>query len=97
MKKIALNDVIKKQMKNPKFAEAYQREMIINAIATMVVKLRQTNNFTQQPLTNVAGTSQSVIARLETGADSRMPSLELLSRIAKAANAKLTIGFEQLE
>ncbi|MBN2689466.1 MAG: hypothetical protein JXR42_02525 [Gammaproteobacteria bacterium] len=38
--------------------------------------------------------TQPVIARLESGKDSRIPSLSLLSKVATAAHAKLNISFE---
>ena len=92
---ITLDEVIKKEIKeHPELKEAYQEELLINAISRMVVETRRKANLTQSELAQRAETTQSVIARLESGQDSRMPSLGLLSRIAAASHAKLNISFE---
>jgi transcriptional regulator with XRE-family HTH domain len=62
MKAITLNDVIKKNLKDPEFRKLYGKE-------------------------------QPVIARLESGKDSRTPSLDLLMKIAEATGFKINIGF----
>lgn len=93
MKVYTLDDFIGRRLKDPKFRKHYEREILINAIAKMVVELRNSSGLTQQELAKKAHTSQAAIARLESGVDERMPSLDLLSRIAAASNAKLTISF----
>ena len=93
---IALTDVINKKCKNKEFAELFQRELLINEIARMVVELRQKAKLTQKELADKAETTQPVIARLESGADNRMPSLELLAKIAIAANANLKISIDRV-
>lgn len=94
MTMITLNDVIKTHYDNDEeFKLHYDKEMLINAISKMVVKLRQEAKLTQAQLAKKAGTSQPVIARLESGHDSRLPSLLLLVRIAEASNAKLMLNF----
>lgn len=96
MKKITLNFVIEEQYKkNPEFYEHYQRELLINEISKMIIKLRNAANLTQTELAERAGTTQPVIARIESGADTRIPSLSLLVRIASASQAKLHIGFDK--
>jgi transcriptional regulator with XRE-family HTH domain len=65
----------------------------MNTIATMVVKLRRKTKLTQSQLAMIAGTKQSVIARLESGTDKRVPSLDLLGRIVSASNMKLNVSF----
>jgi DNA-binding XRE family transcriptional regulator len=95
MKKITLNTVINDQLKNPTFAEHYQRELLINEISKMVIQLRNAAHMTQSELALKAGTTQPVIARLESGTDTRIPSLTLLSRIATASHARLHIVFDK--
>src|SRR3990167_9415714 len=98
MKKITLNAVIEEQKKNdPEFAEHYRRELLINEISRMIVQLRNAAHLTQEQLAAKAGTTQPVIARLESGTDTRMPSLALLSRIAIASHAKLHISFDKIK
>lgn len=96
MKKITLDAFISEQKKNdPEFADHYQRELLINEISKMVVNLRKNAHLTQEELAKKASTTQPVIARIESGTDNRIPSLELLARIAKASHAKLHLSFEQ--
>lgn len=96
MKKyITLDEAINKELKkHPELKEAFQEELLINAIARMIVEIRRKAHLTQIELAKRAETTQSVIARLESGGDSRVPSLGLLLRIAAAAHAKLRINFE---
>jgi hypothetical protein len=96
MKKITLDAVIKEQNQNdPEFSEYYQRELLINEISKMVIKLRNAAHLTQAQLAIKAGTTQPVIARLESGTDTRISSLALLARIAVASHARLHIGFDK--
>lgn len=96
MKKITLDAVISEQKKKDSaFTEHYQRELLINEISKMVVSLRKSAHLTQKQLAKKAFTTQPVIARIESGTDNRIPSLELLVRIAKASHAKLHLSFEQ--
>jgi DNA-binding XRE family transcriptional regulator len=95
MKKITLDSIINEELhKNPAFAACYQKELLINELSKMLIALRKRANLTQMELAQKAKTTQPVIARLESGADSRIPSLQLLIRIASASNAKLHISFE---
>ena len=95
MSKITLDSVIQENLKkDPEFREHYQKELLINEISARVVALRNKAHLTQAELARRAGTTQPVIARLESGTDSRVPSLDLLSRIAEASCAKLHISFE---
>ena len=94
MKVFTLNDAIKKQSKDREFKEFYDRELLINVIAKMAVERRQAVSLTQSELAKRAGTTQSVIARLESGTDKRIPSLDLLARIASASNTHINITFE---
>lgn len=94
MKRITLDDVIKEQLADNEFVEHYQKELLINAISKMVVKLRNNAHLTQAKLAKKVNTSQSAIARLESGNSSRVPSLSLLIRIASASNTQLNLNFE---
>lgn len=91
MKTITLTDVIIEESKNEEFAVHFQREILINQIAKMIIQLREKAELTQEELAKKAGTTQPVIARLESGTDPRVPSLELLAKLAFAADAKLKI------
>jgi ribosome-binding protein aMBF1 (putative translation factor) len=92
---ITLDEAIKQELReHPELREAYQEELLINAISRMVVEMRRQAHLTQVELAKRAKTSQSVIARLESGKDYRIPSLGLLSRVASAAHARLQINFK---
>ena len=95
MKAFTLDNYIGKKIKNSDFKAEYDRELLINAIAKMIVDLRHSAKLTQQQLAKKTGTSQAVIARLESGNDERIPSIDLLSRIASASHSTLNISFIQ--
>lgn len=95
-KYITLTEVINEKCKDKEFSEMFRRELLINEIAKMVVDLRHKAHLTQKELADKAETTQPVIARLESGADNRMPSLELLAKIAIAANANLKISIDKV-
>lgn len=95
MKLYTLSDSIKEQLKDDDFAREYERELLINAIAGLVVKLRKDKKLTQSQLAEKLGTAQSVIARLESGNTSRMPSIDILARIANATHTKINLSFEE--
>ena len=72
----------------------YEQEKAKTHIAHAVKVSRTRAGLTQAQLAKKIGTTQSVIARLESGTDKRTPSLELLARIASACDAELQLGFK---
>lgn len=97
MKTISLDFVIEEnKRKDEKFANEYQKELLINEISKLIVTLRNTAHLTQSELAKKAGTTQPVIARLESGTDTRVPSLILLAKIATASHAKLHLSFHSI-
>lgn len=62
----------------------------------MVIQLRQKEGLTQEELAKKTNTSQPVIARVERGTDSRIPSLELLNKIVHSLGRELEINFKVL-
>ena len=93
-KRVALKEVLKRELKDPAFSFYYQREKAISEIARLVRDGRLRAGLTQAQLAEKAQSSQVVIARLESGSDNRVPSLDLLDRIASALKAKLLVRFE---
>lgn len=93
-KRISLKKVLKKEFKDPEFRFYFERERAISQIARLVRNARLKAGLTQAELATKAKTSQTVIARLESGNDQRTPSLDLLERIACALKAKLMLSFE---
>lgn len=96
-KRIALKDVLQRELKDPEFSFYFQREKAISEIARLVRDARLKAGLTQAQLAKKAQSSQVVIARLESGTDGRVPSLDLLERIANALKAKLLVRFEYKE
>jgi ribosome-binding protein aMBF1 (putative translation factor) len=84
---------IKNLLKDPEIRVYFERERSITAIAEAVRSARMRADLTQVELAQRAKTTQAVISRLESGSDSRVPSLELLSKIAGACKAKLSFSF----
>lgn len=93
-KRIALKDVIKREMRDSEFKFYFEREKAISEIARLIRDERLKGGLTQAELACRAKTSQTAIARLESGTDRRTPSLDLLERIATALRAKLVVSFE---
>jgi ribosome-binding protein aMBF1 (putative translation factor) len=93
-KRISLKNVLKRELKDPEFSFYYQTEKAISEIAQLVRDARIRAGLTQAQLAEKAQSSQVVIARLESGNDERVPSLDLLERIARAFKAKLLVRFE---
>jgi ribosome-binding protein aMBF1 (putative translation factor) len=85
---------VKKLLKNPQVRFYYEQERAKSEIAMAVRAARQRTHLTQVQLAEKVGTTQSVIARLESGTDQRNPSLPFLARIAAACNGSLEIGFK---
>ncbi|MBI4212407.1 MAG: helix-turn-helix transcriptional regulator [Deltaproteobacteria bacterium] len=93
-KRIKLQDVLSEELKDTEFSFYFEREKAISKIAFFVRNARLKAGLTQAELAQRAKTSQVVIARLESGTDLRIPSLDLLERIAQALKAKLMVYFE---
>ena len=93
-KRISLQEALQTQLQDPEFRFYFQKEKSISEMARLVKKARQRAGLTQEELAVRAKTSQTVIARLESGTDRRIPSLDLLERIALALKAKLLVSFE---
>ena len=68
-----------------------RKEQIINNIAKMIVNARKDAKLSQAKLAELIGTTQSVIARAESGNSAFIPSLETLVKIANALNMKLQL------
>ena len=93
-KRIALKDVLKRELRDPEVSFYYKREKAVSEIAQLVRDARLRAGLTQAQLAEKAQSSQVVIARLESGTDDRVPSLDLLERIASALKARLLVRFE---
>lgn len=84
-----------KEMKNPRFAAAFQKELNRLRLADQIVALREKHGWTQADLAHRVGTTQSGIARLENP-NYHNYSLKTLERVARALGARLVVGLEEI-
>ncbi|RWP41397.1 MAG: XRE family transcriptional regulator [Mesorhizobium sp.] len=91
-KTIPVEDAAKEWFKDPAFVAEYDALEEEFAIAEALIKARGEADMTQEEVAAAMGTTQAVIARLESGRN--MPSTRTLQRFAKATGSKLRISFE---
>jgi len=89
-----IRDLHKKWMKDPRYAEEYNALEEEFALATAVAKARSRAGLSQSELARRMKTTQSTVARLESGRG--LPSTRTLDRFAKATGHRLKISFEPL-
>lgn len=89
----SLSVAIKEQVKNKDFRVEFEHERAISDIAQVAYNLRINAGLTQKALAEKSHTTQQVIARLESGKDHRLPSFDLLARVASAVGKRLAIQF----
>ena len=90
-----VRQVFARDFEDPEFVMLFEEERARSELARAVAKARQAAGLTQAELAEKVDTSQSAIARLESGRDRRMPSLPFLARIAAATGRRLVLGFEK--
>ena len=78
--------------KDPKFVAAYNALEAEFALASSLIKARSEADMTQEQVAQAMGTTQAVVARLESG--KVLPSTRTLERFAKATRSRLRIIFE---
>lgn len=81
-----------KELKYRKAFEALEEEFVL---ASAVIDARNRAGLTQQELARRMGTTQPVVARLESGRT--RPSMRTLERVAKATGSRVLIRFEPRE
>ena len=87
-----VNDLHRKWMKSKEYRKAYEELRPEFALARAVIDARATAGLTQEQLAKRMRTTQSVIARLESGRT--RPSTQTLERLAAATGTRLKISFE---
>lgn len=91
-KTIPVKKVVAGWRKDPAFREAYQALEAEFALAAQVIEARARAGLTQAELAQRMGTSQSAVARLESG--TARPSVATLEKLAAATGSKLRIALE---
>jgi transcriptional regulator with XRE-family HTH domain len=89
---IRVEEVAKEWMKDPAFVAAYDALEDEFAVAAALIKARRDADMTQEQVARAMGTTQAVVARLESGRT--LPSTRTLERFAKATRTRLRISFE---
>jgi len=87
-----LGELKKKLLKNPEVRKAYDALEEEFALAAAVAKARMRAGLSQAELARRMKTTQSTVARLESGRGK--PSTRTLTRFAKATGHRLKISFE---
>ena len=87
-----VNELHQKWMKNEEYRKAYEELAPEFALARAVINARVTAGLTQEQLAQRMDTTQSVIARLESGRT--RPSTQTVERLATATGTRLLITFE---
>jgi len=87
-----ISEMHKKWMKEPKYRKAYEALEEEFVLAAAVIEVRNRAGLTQEALAQKMGTTQPVVARLESGRTH--PSMRTLERLADATGSRLLISFE---
>ena len=83
-----MSSLHRKWMKQPEYRREYEALEGEFALASAMIEARARAGLTQEELAGRMKTSQSAIARLESG---RSPSLGILKRVAAALDAKVEV------
>ncbi len=87
-----VSDLHKKWMKSPKYRKAFEALEEEFVLASAILDARSRAGLTQQQLAKKMGTTQPVVARLESGRV--IPTMRTLQRLAQATGSRLHISFE---
>ena len=90
-----ISEMHKKWLKEPKYKKAYDALEEEFVLAGTVMDVRNSAGLTQEELARRMGTTQPVVARLESGRS--RPSMRTLERLAEATGSRLLISFAPLE
>jgi ribosome-binding protein aMBF1 (putative translation factor) len=90
--RIRVSGVAKKWLQDPAFRAEYDALEEEFALASAIVGARARAGLTQEQLARRMKTTQTVIARLESGR--AKPSTRTLQRFARATGHRLVIGYE---
>ena len=91
-KRRTVRDLHAKWMKKPSYAKAYAALGPEYELASAIIEARKKAKLTQAELAERMHTTQTAIARLESGRT--MPSTRTLKRIAEATKTRVQVRFE---
>lgn len=90
-----VRDLLAEWMQDPEYRDAYEALAPEFELARALIEARARAGLTQQQVAQRMHTTQSVVARLESG--QRLPSTKTLQSFAKATGTRLRISFEPAE
>jgi len=90
-----LNDILEKKMQNPEFRDAFAGFEQDFQLAQQLIAVRKAKGLTQKQLAEMAQTSQSAIARLESG-QHRNLTLAFLQKICHVLGLAPEIRLHEL-
>ena len=82
-------------LKTPGYQDAYEESHAEFELARQLIEARTKSGFSQEEIATRMGTSQSAVARLESG--STLPSMRTLSRYARATNCEVSIRLKPMK
>jgi len=88
-----LQDKHKEMLNDPKYKKAYAELEEEFLIAKALIQARTSANLTQKEVAKRMGTTQSVVARMESGKP--LPSLKSVVRYAAAVNSRIDLKLVQ--
>lgn len=91
-KRIPVSESFQRWKKDPRYVAVYNSLEQEFALASAMIKARTEADMTQEQVAQAMGTTQAVVARLESG--KVMPSTRTLERFASATRSRLRITFE---
>lgn len=89
---IPVEEAFAEWRKDPEYNAAYDALEEEFAFASAMIEARAGADMTQEQVAAAMGTTQAVVARLESGR--AMPSTRTLKRFAKATRTRLRVTFE---
>jgi DNA-binding XRE family transcriptional regulator len=87
----SLEEVIKGHERDHEFKPLLDQARLRVAIARQIKLAREKAGLTQAELAEALGVTQPMIGRLESLKDKRLPSIELLARVAAVTKKRLVI------
>jgi DNA-binding XRE family transcriptional regulator len=81
--------VVADQLKDPAFAQEWQRTALAHAVAMRLVAYRAEHDLSQTKLARLLGMKQPAVARLEAG--DHVPTLLTLTRLSQALGMEFHI------
>lgn len=86
---VLFKDMVRAELRNAEFKKAYDALAPKYALISAMLDARNKKGMTQTEIAKRAGTTQSAIARFESGRTN--PTLDFASRLSRAIGAKLEI------